>query len=35
VLPASTVIQLPGLGHEALDQAPERLAAELERFFGA
>ena len=35
VLPASTVIQLPGLGHEALDQAPERLAAELERFLGA
>ena len=35
VLPVATVIQLPGVGHEALDQAPERMAAELERFFGA
>jgi pimeloyl-ACP methyl ester carboxylesterase len=35
VLPVATVIQLPGVGHEALDQAPGRLAAELDRFFGA
>jgi pimeloyl-ACP methyl ester carboxylesterase len=32
VLPAATVIQLPGVGHEALDQAPNLLVAELERF---
>jgi pimeloyl-ACP methyl ester carboxylesterase len=35
VLPAATVTELPGVGHEALDQAPDRLAAELERFLGA
>ena len=35
VLPAATVTQLPGVGHEALDQAPDRLAAELDRFLGA
>jgi hypothetical protein len=29
------VTQLPGVGHEALDQAPDRLAAELDRFLGA
>ncbi len=34
VLPAATVTQLPGVGHEALDQAPDRLVAELERFLG-
>jgi pimeloyl-ACP methyl ester carboxylesterase len=34
-LPAATVIRLPGVGHEALDQAPGRLAAELDRFLGA
>jgi pimeloyl-ACP methyl ester carboxylesterase len=35
VLPAATVTELPGVGHEALDQAPDRLVAELERFLDA
>jgi pimeloyl-ACP methyl ester carboxylesterase len=35
VLPAATVIQLPGVGHDVLDQAPGRLAAELDRFLDA
>jgi pimeloyl-ACP methyl ester carboxylesterase len=30
--PAATVTQLPGAGHEALDKAPARIAAELVRF---
>lgn len=31
-LPAATVIQLPGTGHEGLEQAPEKVAAEMLRF---
>ena len=31
-LPAATVTELPGVGHEALDRSPDRLVAELERF---
>jgi pimeloyl-ACP methyl ester carboxylesterase len=30
--PAATVTELPGTGHEALDKAPARIAAELVRF---
>ena len=33
-LPAATVTELPGSGHEALDQAPELLVAEVLRFLG-
>jgi pimeloyl-ACP methyl ester carboxylesterase len=33
-LPAATVTELPGVGHEALDRAPDRLVAELDRFLG-
>jgi len=34
VLPAATVTELPGVGHEALDTAPDLLVAELLRFIG-
>ena len=33
-LPAATVTELPGSGHEALDQAPGLLVAEVLRFLG-
>ena len=33
-LPVATVTELPGTGHEALDQAPELLVAEVLRFLG-
>jgi pimeloyl-ACP methyl ester carboxylesterase len=33
-LPAATVTALPGAGHEALDQAPDLLVAEVLRFLG-
>ena len=35
VLPAATVTELPGAGHEALYKAPDLLAAEVLRFLGA
>lgn len=34
-LPASTVVGLPALGHDAVDAAPGLVAAELDRFFGS
>ena len=33
-LPESEVAELPGVGHDALDRAPDQLAAELDRFLG-
>jgi pimeloyl-ACP methyl ester carboxylesterase len=33
-LPAATVAELPGAGHEALDTAPDLLVAEILRFLG-
>jgi pimeloyl-ACP methyl ester carboxylesterase len=33
-LPAATVTELPGTGHEALDSAPDLLVAEILRFLG-
>ena len=33
-LPAATVAELPGAGHEALDTAPDLLVAEVSRFLG-
>jgi pimeloyl-ACP methyl ester carboxylesterase len=33
-LPAATVTELPGAGHEALDTAPDPLVAEVLRFLG-
>jgi hypothetical protein len=33
-LPAATVTELPGAGHEALDTAPDLLVAEVLRFLG-
>jgi pimeloyl-ACP methyl ester carboxylesterase len=33
-LPAATVTELPGAGHEALDSAPDLLVAEILRFLG-
>jgi pimeloyl-ACP methyl ester carboxylesterase len=34
VLPAATVTELPGAGHEALDTAPHLLVTEVMRFLG-
>jgi pimeloyl-ACP methyl ester carboxylesterase len=34
VLPAATVTELPGAGHEALDTAPDLLVTEIFRFLG-
>jgi hypothetical protein len=34
VLPAATVTELPGAGHEALDTAPDLLVTEILRFAG-
>ena len=34
VLPAATVTELPGAGHEALDTAPDLLVTEILRFLG-
>jgi pimeloyl-ACP methyl ester carboxylesterase len=34
VLPAATVTELPGAGHEALDTAPSLLVTEVLRFLG-
>jgi pimeloyl-ACP methyl ester carboxylesterase len=33
-LPAATVTELPGVGHEALDRAPDLLVTEVLRFLG-
>jgi pimeloyl-ACP methyl ester carboxylesterase len=33
-LPAATVTELPGVGHEALDSAPDLFVAEVSRFLG-
>jgi hypothetical protein len=33
-LPAATVTELPGTGHEALDTAPDLLVTEVLRFLG-
>jgi pimeloyl-ACP methyl ester carboxylesterase len=33
ILPSATVVDLPGLGHDAIDAAPGLLAQELVRFF--
>ena len=34
-LPEAEVAELPGVGHDALDTAPDQLVAELDRFLGA
>ena len=33
-IPDSRIVTLPGLGHEATDEAPELVVDQLARFFG-